>query len=250
MRFLTLQAVAKRFPGGTQALDGVSLAVDEGEFVVLVGPSGCGKTTLLQIVAGLETPTLGAVLVQGQPVRGPGRDRGMVFQSEALFPWLTALENVAFGLRVDGVSTSERCARARELLEWVGLSGFEALYPHQLSGGMRKMVAIARALAVEPQVLLMDEPFASVDALARGRLQRELVRIWSEPGSPVAGATILFVTHSIREAVLLADRVVVFTPRPGRVQADHTVDIPRPRDEHPLEVARWEREIQVEMGIV
>jgi len=211
--------------------------------MVALGPSGCGKTTLLQIVAGLEIPTEGRVLLRGRPIEGWSRERTLVFQEYNLFPWLTAGENVAFGLRVKGMKPEERRQAAHRILGRMGLRGFEQLYPHQLSGGMRQRVAIARALAVDPEVLLLDEPFASVDALTRSRLQEELLRIWREYRK-----TVLFVTHNIREALLLADRITVLTSPPGRVRACFAVDIPRPRREHLAELVRWEERIEREMA--
>ena len=241
MSFLTVEGIAKVYgdgPGATLALEEVTLEVREGELMVVLGPSGCGKTTLLQIVAGLEAPTRGRVLLRGRPIQGWGQERTLVFQEYNLFPWLTAGENVAFGLRLQGVDPEERREAAHRILSRLGLEGFEHLYPHQLSGGMRQRVAIARALAVDPEVLLLDEPFASVDALTRARLQEELLRIWREYQK-----TVLFVTHNIREALLLADRIVVLTPRPGRVRACLAPDIPRPRREHLAELVSWEKSV-------
>ena len=201
------------------ALDDVTLDVRPGEFLVLVGPSGCGKSTLLDLLAGLTLPTSGQVLLDGKPITGPARDRGVVFQQYALFPWLTALDNVAFGLEIAGLGRSERRAKAAHYLELVGLSAFAKRYPHELSGGMKQRVAIARSLAYEPQVLLMDEPFAALDAQTRETLQEELVAIWQRTGK-----TIVFITHGIDEAVVLGQRVAVMTSRPGRIK--QIVDIP------------------------
>jgi len=246
MAFLSVQQITKTFgngPANVPALVDISLDVAEGEFVVVLGPSGCGKTTLLQIVAGLEQPSQGAVRLRGQPIRGWGRERALVFQEGNLFPWLTARDNVAFGLRVQGIGPEERRATAHQLLSHLGLEGCEQLYPHQLSGGMRQRVAIARALAVNPEVLLLDEPFASVDALTRTRLQEELLRIWQEYRK-----TVLFVTHNIHEALLLADRLVLLMPRPGRVKACFDLDLPRPRRAYPAELAAWEQRLEREMA--
>ncbi|MDQ7820480.1 MAG: ABC transporter ATP-binding protein [Armatimonadota bacterium] len=206
------------------AIEDVSLEIPPGEFVAILGPSGCGKTTLLNIVAGFLPPTRGEILLNGRRIQGPGPDRGVVFQSFALFPWKTVLENVAFGLKMRGVPRAERERIAREYIALVGLVGFENRYPHELSGGMQQRVGVARVLANNPDLMLMDEPFASVDAQTRMTLQEELSRIW-EARRP----TILFVTHDVEEAVFLANRVVVLTPRPARVRA--TVDVPlaRPR---------------------
>ncbi|MFG3117738.1 ABC transporter ATP-binding protein [Streptomyces sp. NPDC048197] len=195
------------------ALDGIDLEIAAGEFVVLVGPSGCGKSTLLDLLGGLARPTSGRILLDGRPVTGPGLDRGIVFQQYALLPWRTALGNVEFGLEATGVPRRQRGARAREFLELVGLSGFENRHPHELSGGMRQRVAIARSLAYDPDVLLMDEPFAALDAQTRESLQDELLRIWQRTGK-----TVVFITHGIEEAVYLGQRVAVMTSRPGRIK--------------------------------
>src|SRR4030081_1359497 len=212
---------ARRF----EALRDVSLRVDAGEFISIVGASGCGKTTLLRIVDGRISPTRGQVSVDGHPVTRPGPDRGFVFQQDALFPWRTVLDNVIFGLEVQGCKKAESRARADRLLRLVGLNGFEQHFPHELSGGMRQRANLARALTIDPDVLLMDEPFASLDAQTREIMQAELLRIWRSNKK-----TVLFVTHQIDEAVFLADRVIVMTSRPGQVKAVLEVDIPRPRD--------------------
>ncbi|MFI6885359.1 ABC transporter ATP-binding protein [Streptosporangium canum] len=195
------------------ALDDVTLDVRAGELLTLVGPSGCGKSTLLDLLAGLTEPTSGRILLDGAPVDGPGLDRGIVFQQYALFPWRTALSNVEFGLAAKAVPRKERAERARSYLDLVGLRGFEERYPHELSGGMRQRVAIARSLAFDPDVLLMDEPFAALDAQTRESLQEELLRIWEKTGK-----TIVFITHGIDEAVYLGRRVAVMTSRPGRIK--------------------------------
>ncbi|QKW09066.1 ABC transporter ATP-binding protein [Streptomyces sp. NA04227] len=195
------------------ALEGIDLSIAPGEFVALVGPSGCGKSTLLDLLGGLTRPTEGRILLDGVPVTGPGLDRGIVFQQYALLPWRTARGNVEFGLEATGVPRRQRAARAREFLNLVGLSGFEDRHPHELSGGMRQRVAIARSLAYDPDVLLMDEPFAALDAQTRESLQDELVRIWQRTGKVV-----VFITHSIDEAVYLGQRVAVMTSRPGRIK--------------------------------
>ena len=207
-----------------EAFRDVSLAVHRREFVCLVGPSGCGKSTLLRTIAGLERPTSGEILVGGQKVSGPGADRGMVFQEYALFPWKTTQANVEFGLRLKGIAKAERARIARRFIDLVGLAGFEDKFPHQLSGGMRQRAAVARALANEPAVLLMDEPFAAVDAMTRQRLQEELTAIIL-----AAHMTVIFVTHSIEEAAFLADRVVVLSGRPGRIVSDLRIALDRPR---------------------
>jgi NitT/TauT family transport system ATP-binding protein len=201
------------------ALDGIDLDVQAGEFLVIVGPSGCGKSTLLDLLGGLAEPTSGRVLVDGRPITGPGLDRGVVFQQYALLPWRTAQGNVEFGLEAKHVPRRERAGRAREYLDLVGLGGFGDRYPHELSGGMKQRVAIARSLAFDPEVLLMDEPFAALDAQTREGLQDELLRIWERTGK-----TVVFITHGIDEAVYLGQRVVVLTSRPGRIK--QVVDVP------------------------
>ncbi|MFD1939279.1 ABC transporter ATP-binding protein [Nonomuraea mangrovi] len=195
------------------ALEGIDLDIRAGEFLTLVGPSGCGKSTLLDLIAGLTRPTSGRILIDGVPITGPGLDRGIVFQQYALFPWRTATGNVEFGLEAKAVPKKERAERARHYLDLVGLAGFEDRYPHELSGGMRQRVAIARSLAFDPDVLLMDEPFAALDAQTRESLQEELLHIWEKTGK-----TIVFITHGIDEAVYLGQRVAVMTSRPGRIK--------------------------------
>ena len=225
MSTIRLEHVSKEFrvrgeTAGFVALEDVDLEIQGGEFVALVGPSGCGKSTLLDLVGGLTEPSGGRILVDGEPVTGPGLDRGIVFQQYALFPWRTALGNVEFGLEAKGIRRRERAERARHYLNLVGLTGFEARYPHELSGGMKQRVAIARSLAFDPNVLLMDEPFAALDAQTRESLQDELRRIWASTGK-----TILFITHAIEEAVYLGQRVAVLTSRPGRIKAVVGIDL-------------------------
>ncbi len=226
---LEVDHVSKRFAAdageGTEALRDVSLSVREGEFVCLLGPSGCGKTTLLRIIAGLETPTEGEVRVDSVPVTGPTPRLGMIFQDYSLYPWRRVIDNIAFGLELAGVGKAERLARAREYLDLVGLEGFADSFPYELSGGMRQRVAVARALATDPAVVLMDEPFGALDAQTRNAMQRELLEIWTKTRK-----TVLFVTHSVDEAVFLADRIVVLSPRPGRIREIVEVCDPRPRD--------------------
>ncbi len=207
------------------ALSDINLDVADKEFVCFIGPSGCGKTTLLRITAGLEKPDSGTLTVNNEPIKGPGPDRGMVFQEYSLFPWRTVLKNITFSLELKKIPKSEREKIARDFLELVGLSKFADSYPHELSGGMKQRVAIARALVNDPDVLLMDEPFGAVDAQTRNRLQHELLNIWEKKKK-----TVLFITHSVDEAVFLADKVVVFTARPGRVKEVISVDLPRPRE--------------------
>ncbi|HEX7913579.1 MAG TPA: ABC transporter ATP-binding protein [Paraburkholderia sp.] len=201
------------------ALEDITLDVRPGEFLALVGPSGCGKSTLLDLLGGLTMPTSGRILLDGRPIEGPARDRGIVFQQYALFPWRTAAQNVEFGLDIAGFKAKERRERALHYLELVGLSAFAERYPHELSGGMKQRVAIARSLAYDPEVLLMDEPFAALDAQTRETLQGELLRIWR-----ATGKTILFITHGIDEAVVLGQRVAVMTSRPGRIK--QVVEVP------------------------
>jgi ABC-type nitrate/sulfonate/bicarbonate transport system ATPase subunit len=221
---LSVQGVRKVFEGRSGevvALDGVDFEIAEKEFVTVIGTSGCGKSTLLSIIAGLEEETEGVVLVDGEEVYSPGRDRGVVFQSYTLFPWMSAQKNVEFAL---GGSKRERADVARRHLEMVGLEGFADAYPSQLSGGMRQRIAIARALSYKPQVLLMDEPFGALDAQTRQLMQELLTRIWEEHRM-----TVMFVTHDIDEAVFLSDRVLVMTARPGRIKEDITIGVDRPR---------------------
>ncbi len=208
-----------------RAVDGVDLTVADNEFITLLGPSGCGKTTLLRMIAGLIDGYDGKVLVDGVPVTGPSPSRAMVFQSFALLPWADVLRNVAFGLELQGVPKARRMAVAQELVNLVGLQGFEHSLPRELSGGMRQRVGLARALAVRPSVLLMDEPFGALDEQTKWIMQDELLRIWEEEPK-----TVIFVTHSIDEAILLADRVVVMASRPGRVAHIEKVGLPRPRN--------------------
>lgn len=243
---LCLQGISRNFRNGNHhdlvALEGIDLQVRPGEFVCVVGPSGCGKSTLLHLIAGLAQPTAGSVLLDGRPVEGPDTGRILIFQDLGLFPWLTVIENVEFGLRMAGVSKQERRFKSRNYLRLVHLSQFEDSYIHQLSGGMRQRVALARALATEPDVLLMDEPFAALDAQTRDLLHDELERIWRE-----TGRTIIFVTHNVREAARLGDRVLLLTFRPGRIKREFTIDLPRPRHLEDVEVARTAREILDEL---
>jgi NitT/TauT family transport system ATP-binding protein len=239
---LAVQNVSKVFRtgrGSVHALDRVTLNVSEGEFICLVGPSGCGKSTLLNIIAGLETPDAGAVLTDGEPIRGPGRDRMMMLQETALFPWLDVFDNVMFGLKLKpGLSTAERKKVADYYLRLVGLERFMHAYIHELSGGMKQRVELARALAPNPRVLLMDEPFASLDALTREQLYGDLQRIWGERRK-----TIVFVTHNVREAACLGDRVVLFSPHPGRIREEFNIPLPRPRDINSVDLAEHATEI-------
>jgi NitT/TauT family transport system ATP-binding protein len=228
---IEISGVSKTFPARGKdapvlALKDVNLTIEDGEFLTILGPSGCGKTTLLRMIGGLVEWNEGEITVNGEPVRGPGPDRAMVFQAFALMPWATVRDNVAFGLELRKVPKDKRHARADELLDLVGLKGFESRLPGQLSGGMQQRVGLARALAVDPEILLMDEPFGALDEQTRRLLQEELLLIW-EKSSP--RKTVIFITHSMEEAVLLGDRVALMSPRPGRVLNLTHVPLPRPR---------------------
>ncbi|GAB3979951.1 ABC transporter ATP-binding protein [Actinoallomurus acanthiterrae] len=226
---ISVRDVSKVFTIGGEdfvALGGVSLDIADGEFVTVVGPSGCGKSTLLNVLAGLEEPTGGTALVDGRPVSGPGPDRGVIFQQYALFPWLTVRQNVEFGMRTAKVPKEERRRRAEHFIALVGLEQFADALPKTLSGGMKQRCAIARAYAVDPSILLMDEPFGALDALTRVKLQEQLLRTWSQDRR-----TVMFITHDVDEAVFLAGRVVVMAARPGRIADVIDVDLPYPRDE-------------------
>jgi NitT/TauT family transport system ATP-binding protein len=220
---LAVSRLSKWF-GDLEALRGINLAIGRGEFISVVGPSGCGKTTFLRIVAGLEPATSGDVLLDGRAVKKPGADRGFVFQNDSLLPWRTVFANAIIGRELAGSIGPDDRKRTMELLKLVGLEGFERYHPRQLSGGMRQRVNLARALAIDPDILLMDEPFAALDAQTREIMQAELLRIW-ERGQK----TVLFVTHQIDEAVFLSDRVLVFARRPGRLQEEVQIPLPRPR---------------------
>lgn len=226
---ITIENVSKKFgPGGdgaVVALKHIDLSIRAGEFVCLLGPSGCGKSTLLNAIAGFSLPSEGMIAVEGKPIRAPGPERGMVFQEYALFPWMTVARNISFGLEIKGMDRGEIDRRTSALMEKFHLNEFRDRYPKDLSGGMRQRVAIARILALDSPIMLMDEPFGALDALTRRTLQDELLRIWEEYRK-----TIVFVTHSIEESIYLADRIVVLTYRPGTVKADIQVQLPRPRD--------------------
>jgi len=225
---LVIDQVGKVFnsKGGEMvALDRTSFKVKEGEFITILGPSGCGKSTILRIVAGLEEPSSGHVYLDGHEVKGPGPDRGMVFQSYTLYPWLNVEDNIAFGLKLKGTSQKQCKEVAQHYLDLIGLNGFEKHYPIQLSGGMKQRVAIARALANDPEILLMDEPFGALDAQTRSIMQEILLKAWEE-----SKKTILFITHDVEESIFLADSVYVMTARPGRLKENITVNLPRPRD--------------------
>jgi NitT/TauT family transport system ATP-binding protein len=231
---ITFEGVSKTYQraqgkGVVQALDPINASIKAGEFVAVVGPSGCGKSTLLYMLGGFVSVSSGRIVVNGAPVTGPGPDRGPVFQEFALFPWRTVLQNILFGLQEQNVPKAEAKARAQRLIEMVHLKGYEHLYPKELSGGMKQRVAIARTLAYNPDILLMDEPFGALDAHTRTMLQDELLAIWERETK-----TVLFVTHAVDEAVYLADRVLVMTAAPGRIKADIAIDLPRPRQRDAL----------------
>jgi NitT/TauT family transport system ATP-binding protein len=230
--------------GRVTGVEHASFNLEASEFLCLVGPSGCGKSTLLNIVAGFLRPTAGEILIGGKPVSGHGMDRGVVFQDFAqLFPWRTALGNVAFGLEMKGVGKAEREAIALKQLALVKLEKFARAYPHHLSGGMQQRVAIARALAYNPAILLMDEPFAALDALTRDDMQRLLAEVWQETRK-----TVIYVTHNVAEAVFLADRVIVMTPHPGTVKAEVPVRLARPRDPLSVEFLDYQKRLLRELG--
>ena len=228
--FIAFRNVYKSFRDAREgrvvhAIEDISMEIDRGEFVTVIGPSGCGKTTLLNILAGFEQPSAGQVLLEGQLIDRPGADRGVVFQEYALFPWLTLRQNVEYGPRERGIPALDIRELTDRTLDMVRLSGAENRYPHELSGGMRQRAALARVLVNDPKILLMDEPFAALDAQTRARLQQELARLWIETRK-----TVFFVTHSVEEAVLLGDRVIAMTALPGRLKADVRIELPRPRD--------------------
>ena len=239
---VSCRGVAKVWAAGTarahEALRDIDLTVRPGEFVVFLGPSGCGKSTLLYLIAGLEAASGGELLAFGAPVNGPSPERSLIFQETSLYPWLSVWQNVGFGLSIRGVAAAERRALAVEALARVGLAEAANKRPDELSGGMRQRVAVARALAMRPRVLLMDEPFAALDVQTRAKMQTFLLDVWR-----TSGASVLFVTHGIDEAVALADRVVVFTARPGRIKTVVPVDLPRPRDPFSPEAQRLRREL-------
>lgn len=241
---ISIEGVSKEYlvrHGKVSALEETSLKIKSGQFVCFVGPSGCGKTTLLNMVAGLERPTKGVIRKNGEAVTGPGSDRVVIFQEAALFPWLTVIQNVEFGL-VRRMEAKKRREIARTLLNLVHLGRFEKSFVHELSGGMRSRVAIARALALNPSVLLMDEPFAALDAQTRELLHEELQEIWQK-----SRQTILFVTHNVREAVCLGDRVLVFSARPGRIKKEFAIELPHPRDINSEGVLGYAKKIQEEL---
>ncbi len=241
VEMIRVESVAKSF-GAFQALQGAELQVQEGEFICLIGPSGCGKSTLLRILAGFEQPSSGYVFVGGREVTGPGPDRGMVFQDYGLFPWLTVRQNIGFGPRARGIPRAQIDETARRFIDMVGLAAFADRFPHELSGGMKQRVAIARVLANDARVVLMDEPFGALDAMTRERLQDELLEIWAR-----TKLTVIFVTHAIEEAILLSDRVVAMAAGPGRIISDTRIDLPRPRDVASPEFNALRRSLSLEL---
>jgi NitT/TauT family transport system ATP-binding protein len=240
-----MKEVTKSFQtkkGETFALVDVDMTIREGEFLCIVGPSGCGKSTLLTLISGLERPTMGTIDLRGKPIEGPGPDRVVIFQDAALFPWLTVLGNVEFGLRLHKMSRKERRAYALEVIEMVGLTKFKDAYTHELSGGMKQRVAIARGLVINPEILLMDEPFAALDAQTRDLLHDELQEIWARTKK-----TILFVTHNVREAACLGDRILLLSPHPGRIKKEYVIDLPRPRQIEDPGVMEIVRTVQADL---
>ena len=248
MTRIVAQQVSKYYDGETRtrALTDFTIAVEPNEFCCLVGPSGCGKSTFLNLVAGFIKPSEGELTVDGKPVLGPAPERGVVFQEDALFPWLTALDNVAFGLEMRGIAKAEARARAQDVLTSVGLSGFERHLPKALSGGMKQRVAIARVLANDPDVMLLDEPFSALDAFTRTSLQNELLRIWQR-----SKRTLLFITHNVEEAVLLATSVAIMTKSAdgGKLVREIRIDLPRPRDTTGREFNEYKRQVFANLGV-
>jgi NitT/TauT family transport system ATP-binding protein len=243
---LSVRSISKIFHHShresTPALENLSFDVSAGEFVCFLGPSGCGKTTLLNILAGLDKPDSGTILIDGKPVSGPGRDRVVIFQEAALFPWLNVFDNAAFGLTCAGMKSEEKNRRVTHYLRMVGLQGFRKAYTHELSGGMKQRVALARALALESDILLMDEPFAALDAQTRDMLHMELQEIWAKTKK-----TILFVTHNVREALVLGDRVLLLSARPGKVKKEFRCELPRPRHIEDHELVDAVREVLTDL---
>ena len=243
--WVKIENVKKTFSsrkGDVTALENVTLEVHDGQFVCLLGPSGCGKTTLLRMIGGLDVPTSGTITIDGNVVDGPSPKMTMVFQEYSLDPWRTVAENVGFGLEMTGVPKEERIAEVNKRLKLVGLAGFADSYPYELSGGMRQRAAVARALATDPAVMLMDEPFGALDAQTRNKMQRELLDIWGKTKK-----TVVFVTHSVDEAVYLADKIVILTPRPGTIHEIYENPLPRPRDRTSIEFAKLRKDVLAEI---
>jgi NitT/TauT family transport system ATP-binding protein len=228
----------QKYFGSVLAMENISCTIHEREFVAIIGPSGCGKSTFLYLIAGFEKPTYGELSINGHPIQGPGRDRGVVFQEFVLFPWLTVLRNITLGLDIKGVNRQEAEEKARKWIRLTGLSGFEEAYPSTLSGGMKQRVAIARALTYDPEVLLLDEPFGALDVQTKNYMIGDLQNLWLE-----ANRTIVMITHSVSEAVLMADRVLVLSSRPSRVIADVSIKLPHPRDQRDPVLRRYEDEV-------
>jgi ABC-type nitrate/sulfonate/bicarbonate transport system ATPase subunit len=243
MQKLELIGVNKNF-GKLQVLSNINLTVNKGEFAAIVGPSGCGKSTILRMFAGLETASSGQVLADGKPIQGPHPQRSLIFQEHALYPWRTVEQNVGFGMELTGVPAAERTARIKEILEKVGLDGFQTYYPHQLSGGMRQRASIARALVLNPEVLLLDEPYGALDAITRLTMQNELIKLWRGTGK-----TMLLITHDIDEAVYLADTIYVMSPRPARFVTTLKADMPRPRNRNGADFVRLRQTIMDALDI-
>ncbi len=244
---LVLEHISKTYQSRTHtvtALEDITFSVAPREFVCLVGPSGCGKSTLLNIIAGLEEPSVGTVFDAGVEIRETDPRRVLIFQDPTLFPWLTVKSNVEFGLRMKGVSAGKRSLDAEKLLRMVHLERFGNVWVHELSGGMRQRAALARALAVEPEILLMDEPFGALDAITRDRLHAELQELWAKTGK-----TIVFVTHNVREAVVLGDRVLVLSASPGKLVAEHKIDLPRPRFIEDVGTVKLARQVMADLGV-
>jgi ABC-type nitrate/sulfonate/bicarbonate transport system ATPase subunit len=243
MQTIRIEHVTKRF-GQLQVLSDIDFTIEKGEFAAIVGPSGCGKSTVLRMIAGLETATEGRVLANGQPIGKPDPRRVLIFQEHALYPWRTVEDNVGFGLEIAGVPAKERRERVDEVLDKVGLSGFQKYFPAQLSGGMKQRASIARALVMNPEVLLLDEPYGALDAITRLTMQNELIKLWR--GS---GKTVLLITHDIDEAVYLADTIYVMSPRPGRFITKVQTDMPRPRNRNSTEFVKLREQIMDNLDI-
>lgn len=243
MQTIRIERVTKRF-GQLEVLSDIDFTIEKGEFAAIVGPSGCGKSTVLRMIAGLETATEGSVLANGKPIGKPSPERVLIFQEHALYPWRTVEDNVGFGLELAGIPVKERRERVNEVLEKVGLSGFQSYYPAQLSGGMKQRASIARALVMNPEVLLLDEPYGALDAITRLTMQNELIKLWR--GS---GKTVLLITHDIDEAVYLADTIYVMSPRPGRIISRISADMPRPRNRNSAEFVKLREQIMDHLDI-
>ena len=243
MQTIHIDNVSKRF-GSLEVLKQADFRIEQGEFAAIVGPSGCGKSTVLRMIAGLETPSEGAVTASGKPIRDPDPSRVLIFQEHALYPWRTVEQNVGFGLELAGMSKKERKQKTDTMLEKVGLGGFQSYYPHQLSGGMRQRASIARALVMDPEVLLLDEPFGALDAITKITMQNELLRLWEGTGK-----TVLLITHDIDEAIYLADTIYVMSPRPGQIVETIRTAIPRPRNRNGADFAEMRERIMQHLDL-